>query len=226
MLIKEFLLQKNLSYAYVYNQYLIIKYVFKYISLEKKINKYEQNYINHGQMYDKKSFEFIIISNLEKILSEVINEYTIARYSIIYKNIPHVALPLSLINFNCKISQTLIQDFMQRGGSARLYDQNSSEALQQLTLEKFKLNLKLATISRCSLLQAINNARHEPRVGLAAEVPYTDGTTIIINSLLFNLLADMLFTSKLPDIKPVKLFFKKNLSICDLYDNKNYTYPL
>ena len=225
-LVKEFLLKKNLNYSYIYNQYLIIKYTFEYISLEKNINKYEQAYINFELTHTKKSSEFTIISNLEKIISEVINEYAIARYSILYKNIPHIALPLSLINFNCKVPQELMQDFLQKSTRAQPREQDSLDTLQQITFEKFKLNLKLATIFRCSLLQVTNNARHEPRVGLAAEVPYTDGTTMIINSLLFNLLNDAIFLNKLPDTKPTKLFYKKNLSICDLYDNKNYSYPL
>lgn len=162
------------------------------------------------------------------MLSLLSNEYTQKRYSILYKTIPHVAVPLSLISFSCQASDAFLTELALKKSSrsSKPLSLDMLKLIKQELIEDLNLNIKLATISRCNLLQITNNARQASRVGLAAEIPYTNGSTIIVMNTLLKILENLLLTKKLPHSKAQKLAFKENGTIFHLYDNLNFSYKI
>jgi hypothetical protein len=175
----------------------------------------------------KKSTGAFIFSNLEKILSQVINEYTQARYELFYQEIPHIAIPLSSLYFSCQIPDNLITALAQkRSQHATITRPNPLKLMRQEISEDINLNIKIATIYRCSLLQITNNARKSRKTGLAAEIPFTNGSTLIVDSALFKKLKGLLLTAKLPHSRAQNLTFKENGALVHLYDNLNFSYKV
>lgn len=162
------------------------------------------------------------------MLSPIINEYTITRYNLLYNAIPHIAIPLSSISFSLWTPDEILTKLAlkKKLKKPNTLTTETLDLLKQEAAEDVDLNIKVATIFRCNLLQLTNNARKARRVGLAAEIPYTNGTTLIINQVLFKKLKNLLLTTKLPHSKAQTLLFKENGSITALYNNQNFSYKV
>jgi hypothetical protein len=226
-LAQTLILRQGFEFTQLYNQFLIIKYLWDSVSTEADINKYEQLLLNYNTQTLKKSASASIFSNLEKILSQLINEYTQARYELLYQEIPHTAIPLSNLHFSCQIPDDLItalaQKRLQRGSITK---PSSLKLVRQEISEDINLNIKVTTIYRCNLLQITNNARKSHRAGLAAEIPFTSGSTLIVEKALFKKLKSLLLTTKLPHSRAQNLTFKENGALVHLYDNLNFSYKI
>jgi hypothetical protein len=137
-------------------------------------------------------------------------------------------VPLSLISFSCQIPDTLLKELTLKkiSRNSKPLSLAALKLIKQEVAEDFNLNIKVATIYRCSLLQITNNARRCKRVGLEAEVPYTDGSTVIVTNTLLKILKNLLLTTKLPHSKAQELSFKENGTISHLYDNLNFSYKI
>jgi hypothetical protein len=133
-----------------------------------------------------------------------------------------------MIFFSCQIPDNFLSllALKKSSRSSGLAEVEALKLIKQELSEDISLNIKVATIYRCNLLQLTNNARKADRVGLAAEIPYTNGSTIIVNSSLFKKLEKLLLTTKLPYSKAKELSFKKNGALAHLYDNLNFSYKV
>lgn len=222
------ILREGCEYTQLFNQFLIIKYLWDFVSIEVNINKHEHLLLAHNKQILKRSEHVFIFTNLEKILNPLINEYTRARYNLLYLEIPHLAIPLSAVHFHCQIPRDLLATLVLERTS-RISPKTTTQALsvaEQEVQEDVNLNIKVTTIHRCSLLQITNNARKISKTGLAAKVPFTCGSTLIVDNVLFKKLNKMLLTSKLPHSKAQKLTFRENGSLAHLYDNLNFSYKI
>lgn len=221
------LLRQGFEFTQLYNQFLIIKYLWNFVSTEANINKYEQLLLNYNTQVCKKSTNAFFFSNLEKILSAVVNEYTQTRYELLYKEIPHIALPLSSLYFSYQVPDDFVTKLVQKKlKHTSIVDPSSLKRISQEISENVNLNIKVATIYRCSLLQITNNARKVSKLGLAAEIPFTNGTTLVVDNALFKILKSLLLTAKLPHSKPQNLTFKENGALTHLYNNLNFSYKI
>lgn len=221
------ILRQGFEFTQLYNQFLIIKYLWNFVSTEANINKYEQLLLDYNAQALKKSANAFFLSNLEKILSTIINEYTQARYELLYQEIPHTAIPLSSLHFSCQIPDDFVTGLAQRRlKHSLIIDPSSLKLVNQEISEDININIKIATIYRCSLLQITNNARKSSKLGLAAEVPFTNGSTLIVDSALFKILKGLLLTAKLPHSKAQNLTFRENGALTHLYNNLNFSYKV
>ena len=137
-------------------------------------------------------------------------------------------MPLSLISFSCQVPDALLTELTLKkiSRNSKPLSLAALKLIKQEVAEDFNLNIKVATRYRRSLLQITNNARQRNRVGLEAEVPYTDGSAVIVMNTFLKILENLLLTTKLPHSKTQKLSFKENDTISHLYDNLNFSYKI
>ncbi len=227
-IVRKLILRCGFEYTKLYNQYLILKYAWDYISTDLNINKYEQLLLIHYEQTQQGNYRALILSNLEILLNSLINEYTQVRYNLYYLEIPHVAVPLNTIQFSCQIPDDFLTKLIIKKTTRCPLKVKTQELrlIKQELIEDINLNIKVSTIYRCSLLQITNNACKTNKTELAAKVLFTCGSTLIVENTLFKKLTKMLSTTKLPLTKAQKLIFKENGSLEHLYNNLNFSYNL
>ncbi len=169
--------------------------IHPYIDYSLNFNKIETNFIQ-SNAESEDEVKHIIIYNLYTIIKPIINSTTYQKLILAYDPLPHIVLPLRVINSICGFAfKKKMQKYIDT-----VYIQKIKKKNINMKVEEFRVctNIILTTLHRCSLIKIINNAKKNKISEDLRELDFTDGTTLVFNQDILYFLKKIVHLNKYP----------------------------